>query len=172
MSATPELAELDAMLDATLAELGRRATADMDAGEGAVSFGVGTDDGGGRVRVRGDAAARLEGLLASLIDDHVIETGAGAARMRTRVGWRGDTSSELPRGVTAVQVAAHLAATAAALEDRTRRLHELALVLSAAGRIAAMIAVPGGAVMALPLAYECVRSLRRRRSESTSNQDR
>lgn len=151
MSAAPDLAELDAMLDATLDALGRRAAVDADGGE--VSFGVGDDVGG---------LARIEGLLAVFVDACVVETGEGSTRMRTRVGWRGDTISELPPGVTAAQVTAHVAATAAALEERARRLHGLAMVLGAAGRIAAMIAVPGGAVMALPLAYECVRDIHRR----------
>jgi len=115
--------------------------------------------------------AALDGLLAVFVDACVIETGEGPTRMRTRVGWRGDTTSELSPGVTATQVAAHVAATAAALEERARRLHALAMVLSAAGRISAMMVVPGGAVMALPLAYECVRDIHRRWSRSTSNQD-
>lgn len=159
MSAAPDLAELDAMLDATLDALGRRAAVDADGSE--VSFGVGGDVGG-LARVGRDAVTSIEGLLAVFVDACVVETGEGSTRMRTRVGWRGDTTSELPPGVTAAQVAAHVAATAAALEERARRLHGLAMVLGAASRIAAMIAVPGGAVMALPLAYECVRDIHRR----------
>jgi hypothetical protein len=155
----PDLTELDAMLDATLAELGRRAASDADGGE--VSFGVG-DGVGGLVRVGRDAVSRIEGLLAVFVDACEVETGEGPTRMRTRVGWRGDTTSELPPGVTATQVATHVAATAAALEERARRLHALAMVLGAAGRIAGMMAVPGGAVMALPLAYEHVRDIHRR----------
>lgn len=158
MSAAPDLAVLDAMLDAELDALGRRAASDADGDE--VSFGVG--DVAGLVRAGRDAVARLEGLLAVFVDTCVIETGEGPTRMRTRVGWRGDATTELPCGVTAEQVAAHVAATAAALEERARRLHAVAMVLRAAGRIAGMLTVPGGALMALPLAYEHVRDVQRR----------
>ncbi|MCA9709742.1 MAG: hypothetical protein KDK70_28140 [Myxococcales bacterium] len=165
MSTAPDLAEFDAMLDATLATLARRAAVDADGGE--VSFGVG-DDVGGIVRVGRDVVERLEDLLSIFVDDQVIETGEGPLRIRSRVSWRGDTTSELPPGVTAAQVAAHVAATVAVLEERARRLHGLAMMLSTAGRIAGMFAVPGGAVMVLPIAYECVRDLHRRWSGSRS----
>lgn len=214
MSTAPDLAELDAVLDTTLAALIRRAEVGTGADSGMVSFGVGEEGGaatpeveelwqmvalargqgsGGRTgegtdeamvsfeagegatsegaagmlaRIRRESSELVTGLLSALIDPHVIETGEGPTRIRTRVGWLGDTSTALARGVTPQLVAAHVAATAAELDTSAERLHVLAMVLSTASKIAAVIAAPGGAVMALPIAYKCVREAHRRWSAS------
>jgi hypothetical protein len=177
------LAELDAMLDARLSALARRAaTGDVSfSSPGApvdphtealwrlVEHARGEDD----EVVSFDAEAAPEGLLAragrelsALVADTlrdasqqaVIDTGPGP-RLRTRVGWGGDAVTVVGPGASAAEVSAHTAALAGALSSSAHRLRILTMVAVAAGKIAAIIAVPGAAVTALPIAYRCVRDV-------------
>ncbi|MCX4245233.1 hypothetical protein [Paraliomyxa miuraensis] len=196
-----ELAELDAMLDATLQALLRRANA-ADNGDGMVAFDVGEadveelwwmieqarDPAGlarddeapisfevgdadetheGRIaRLYRESAEKLDGLLSSLATPHVIETGEGPAYIRTRMGWLGDTRTETAPGVPASLLAAHVATTEASLTQSAHRMYVLAKIVSAAATIASAIAAPSGALMALPIAFKCVRDVHRRWSTS------
>ena len=192
--------QLNAMLDATLGALVRRARADAE-GEAYVSFCAGDDPAESEAdvlwrlveRARGDEArearplsfdaagaengqkdGQKNGLLAraqrectqligqvlgTLSHPIVVDTGEGGARIRTHVGWTGDVDTHLAREVTTAEVAAHAAAMEASLAASGRQLRMLTMIMAAASRIAAVIATPGAAVMALPIAYRCVRDL-------------
>jgi hypothetical protein len=174
------LGGLDAMVDARLVALERRAT------EGAVSFsfdGPAGDpelehlwqmvehargDGDEPVSFAGDAdeAPASEGLVArvarelmGIVRDASQQAVVSRPHVRTRVGWTGTVVTHAAPGLTAAEVEAHAAEVAAAVETSAHRLRLVSLVLVAAGKIAALIAVPGAAVTALPIAYRCVRDV-------------
>jgi hypothetical protein len=118
-----------------------------------------------------DAEAPSEGLLAragrelsQLVAEVLNEASQQAlvktgSRLRTRVSWTGDAVTVAGPAISAADVAEHAAELATALRSSAHRLRLLTLVLVAAGRIAAIIAVPGAAVTALPIAYQCVRDV-------------
>jgi len=137
--------------------------------EAMVSFGVGEDGEGTLARIRRESSELVDGLLSALAKPYVIETGEGPTRIRTRVGWLGDTSTDFARGVSSEVIAAHVATTEASLSTSAHRLHMLVMVVIAAGKIATVIATPGGAVMALPIAYKCVREVYKRWSASSAD---
>jgi hypothetical protein len=193
-----DLAELDAMLETTLAALRRRAEPDADGlvsfgvgdvgattevdqlwrlvehargggeddGESMVSFGAGEHDEGMLARAQRECSELIDGLLSSLAHPHVIETGEGRTRIRTRVGWLGDTSTHVESGAPSAELTAHVAALEASLTTSAHRMQLLAMVVTAASKIAAMIATPAGGVMALPIAYKCVQDIHQRWSAS------
>jgi hypothetical protein len=155
----PEVEELYRMVELARGQsIGERTGED----EAALGFAVGEDEHGMWARIRRESTEPFDGLLSVLASSHVIETGEGPTRIRTHVGWLGDTRTQLARGVTSELVAAHVSATQASLTQRAHRLHVLAMVLDAARRITEVIAAPSGAVIALPIAYKCVRAVHRR----------
>lgn len=158
VGATAEVDELWRMVESA-----RRGEGD---GESMVSFGAGEPDEGMLARARRKCSELINGLLSSLVHPHVIETGEGRARIRTRVGWLGDTSTYFESGVPQAELAAHVAALEASLTTSAHRMQLLAMVVTAASKIAAMIATPAGGVMALPIAYKCVRDIHQRWSAS------
>lgn len=180
---------LDAMLDARLQALERRASANVS-----FAVGGGSDDPGvdalwqlvEHARGMGDAPASVDvsfdlqgddqprppdGLLArashelSALVRAVLRDASQQAlvetegRLRTRVGWTGDAWTQVVPGVSAAEVAAHVAAVEAAVTASARRLRIVTLVASTAGKIAVLIAAPQAAVLALPIAYRCVRDV-------------
>lgn len=152
----PQIDELWQMIESA-----RTGATDPD-DDAMVSFGAGGSDEGMLARIGRESSELVDGLLWSLANPHVIETGEGPTRVRTSVGWLGDTSTHIGRGVTPEVIAAHVAATEASLTTSAHRLRMLAMVVTAAGRISAVIATPGGGLMALPIAYKCVREVYQR----------
>ena len=159
-TAPPGLEELWQMIEC-VRERGSGLGTDADE-EAMVSFGVGEDGDGMPARIRNESSELVDGLFSDLAKPYVIVTGEGPARIRTRVGWLGDASTELTRSVTSEVIAAHVAATETSLSTSAIRLRMLVMVVIAAGKIATMIATPAGAVMALPIAYKCVREVYQR----------
>jgi len=170
------------MLDARLAALERRAVGDVSfdsAGPGAdpatealwrlvehargeddepVSFDAESFSGGLLARASHELSALVADVLRDASQQAVVETGAGP-RLRTRVGWMGDAVTVVGPAISTAEIDAHAVALAAALSASARRLRLLTLVAVAASKIATIIAVPGAAVTALPIAYRCVREV-------------
>lgn len=123
---------------------------------------AGVEDGqkdGLLARAQRECTQLIGQVLGTLSHPIVVDTGEGGARIRTHVGWTGDVDTHLAREVTTAEVAAHAAAMEASLAASGRQLRMLTMIMAAASRIAAVIATPGAAVMALPIAYRCVRDL-------------
>lgn len=142
---------------ASLADLiaGARAADD----EAALQFSVG--DGGG---LFGDLRREFNEFVAGVWRDlthlAIVDTAAGErVACHTRIGWTGDTLHFVAPGTPRERVLAHEAAVRAAVAASVGRVRLLVTIAAAAGKIAAMIATPGAAVMALPVAYKCVRDL-------------
>jgi hypothetical protein len=90
----------------------------------------------------------------------VVDSVAGErVECHTRIGWTGDTIHFVATGTPRERVLAHDAAVRAAVTASVGRVRLLVMIAAAAGKITAMIATPGAAVMALPVAYKCVRDL-------------
>ena len=71
----------------------------------------------------------------------------------------GDTICCVAPGTPRERVLVHDAAVRAAVTASVGRIRLLVTIAGAAGKIATMIATPGAAVMALPVAYKCVRDM-------------
>lgn len=188
MSRHAEFAELDAIVDARLSALARRARAEADAdvsfttsGEASStepdelwrlialarnqddqqfqSFTTDPPDAGQEDQALHGCSQLLQRALGTLIYGHYVETGEGASRIRTQIDWTGDMNTYLLPGVSPTDQAAHAAAMEDALAKSIRLVRLSAIILIAAGRIAALIATPGAALAALPIAYRCVRDI-------------
>ncbi len=134
-----------------------RASDDPDA---ALDFSAEARDGGPLAELRRDFAAFIRGVWRDLRHLAVVDTGGeGQVQVHTRIGWTGDTISVIAGDVGVAQLDAHGAAVRAAVLATTRRIRLLTTMATTATKIAAMIASPSGAVMALPLAYKLVREM-------------
>lgn len=180
MSVDLDFADLDARIDARLAALTRRAGSGMsfasdpdDPGDdlaqlldlartpggdatGVLHFAADGDDGGSLARARRECAAFFRDVWRELSSLAVVRTGEVAY---SRVGWTGDATTALARDIAPAEAAAHAAAVDTALRSCLHRLRLLTTIAAAASRIAALIATPGAGVMALPVAYRCVRDV-------------
>ncbi|MCB9752323.1 MAG: hypothetical protein H6713_20405 [Myxococcales bacterium] len=183
-----ELVQLDALLDARLTALARRgedglvafAVDERDAALDELMTlitlargderGMAVFDAGGAERREPGGAGRLARLqrefrafvtraLRGVSRLAVVESGEEAARVRTRVGWTGDLETVVGPDVSAELLRAHASAVARALATTLLRVRLLTMMTSAAGKIAALLVTPGAAVMALPIAYRCVRDV-------------
>jgi hypothetical protein len=126
----------------------------------AVSFGF-TDSFGGKL---GEAMAEFDALLEQvnreLLNFAWVETAiAGKLIARTSVKWGGDASTFWIEGIQSEQMTLHQRSLKTAIETRSMRLRMVALVTSGAIRVSAMLATPGGQLMALPIAYKYIRAI-------------
>lgn len=116
-------------------------------------------------------APEREGLLASARREcaqflrTTLDAVTSAANVRsgtrvhTRVGWAGSANTLVVSGVSEAEVASHMAAVQTSLTRSGERLRVLTAIVTAASRIAAIIATPTAAVTALPVAYRCVKDV-------------
>ncbi len=140
---------------ASLADLIASARAADD--EAALHFSAG---GGLFDDLRREFNAFVAGVWRDLTHLAVVDTAAGErVECHTRIGWTGDTTCFVAPGTPRERVLVHDAAVRAAVTVSVGRIRLLVTIAGAAGKIAAMIATPGAAVMALPVAYKCVRDL-------------
>lgn len=146
MSTNPELDALEAMLDELLE------------GE-AVSFALEGDDQGMLARARRECTALLHDVMQRVSHPLTVETGVERFRIRTHMGWTGDVTTVVALGTPAATLAAHLAALQATAATSLHRLRLLTMIVTATGKVAATIATPGAALLALPIAYRCVREI-------------
>ncbi len=117
------------------------------------------------------APSEGEGLLASARREcaqflrATLEKVTSAASVRseagvhTRIGWAGDATTLVRHGLSEAEVDRHLTAVQASVTRSGERLRVLTAIVTAAGRIAAIIATPTAAVTALPVAYRCVKDV-------------
>ncbi|MCA9651360.1 MAG: hypothetical protein H6712_10705 [Myxococcales bacterium] len=174
------LAELDQHLDARLDSLRRRAeagdalsfaapgTAEDDElwelvrianGDDTESLSFAAGEEGRLARARRELQELLERAVDSVTQLAVTDSRAGSSRAHTRVGWTGTITTHVDGGAPAALLRAHAAAVEGAVSRSLLRLELLTRIAVAAGRIARLLTNPGSAVMALPIAYRCVRDL-------------
>ena len=74
----------------------------------------------------------------------------------TIVGWTGDTRTVWGAGAAPARLAWHTRSMALALASRAMLLRTFFLVTQDAAKLSVLLAVPGGAVLALPVAWKFV----------------
>ena len=110
--------------------------------------------------LRREFAEFVAGVWRDLTHLAIVDTAAGErVACHTRIGWTGDTICCVAPGTPRERVLVHDAAVRAAVTASVGRIRLLVTIAGAAGKIATMIATPGAAVMALPVAYKCVRDM-------------
>lgn len=132
-------------LDANLDQIARRAV------NAQVSFGAGTEDDAGAAKV-------LERLGNALTRLAWVETQVdGALVGRSAIGWTNKTETFWHSSAGAGSLELHSRSLSAAVTSRLALLRLAVITARAAVKIAAMTALPGGAVAALPLAWKTIR---------------
>lgn len=123
-----------------------------------VSFGWRETAAGGRAQVAERCQAFLERLAQQLAHYAWVETRReGRLLACTVAGWSGDARTIWRAGVVQPQMVVHHRSLALAMESRQRLLETLALVARNAVRLArlpVLLSLPGGAILALPLAWK------------------
>lgn len=125
-----------------------------------LSFAVGDVGEEGRLdRARRELSELVDRVMESLTSLAVVDTSHGSSRAKTRVGWTGDVTTFVAPGTSPEVVRAHAATVEASLNRSMLRLRLFTSITAAAGRLAAVLTTPASAVMALPIAYRCVRDV-------------
>jgi hypothetical protein len=124
--------------------------------------GVSSARWGGRSDGLGAAAREARAFLAQVAGSWTgfarVETSfGGAACARTRVGWLGDFETVWPAGIGPDRAGMHRTALALALATRTAWLRLAQELVGGGVRLGALIAGPGGWLLAVPAAWRFVR---------------
>jgi hypothetical protein len=125
-----------------------------------VSFGLAESLGGKLTEVKAEFNSLLEQVNRELLNFAWVETAVkGQLIARSTVKWGGDAATFWVEGINNQQMALHQRSLKTAIETRNMRLRMVALVTSGAIRVSAMLATPGGQLMALPIAYKYIRAI-------------
>lgn len=140
---------------ASLADIDRGAAGENATGE--VSFGL-TEDLSGAWQA---AESQFQALIAQIDRDVLhfawVETNISNQLIaRTTVDWSGDAQTIWMQSVSDRQIALHQRALYITTQTRNLRLRLFVTVTSGAAKMAALMATPGGAVLALPAMYQYV----------------
>lgn len=110
--------------------------------------------------VKGAGAQFLQGtdqLLRLLVHFAWVETQVeGDLLARTVVDWTGDSNTAWGQELSAEQFQLHQRSLRLALASRTTLLRIFIIVTQSAAKISALVATPGGALLALPAAWKFV----------------
>ncbi len=130
-----------------------------------VSFGWRETVGGGLAQAAERCEAFLERLAQQLAYYAWVETRQqGQVLAWTASGWSGDARTTWLAGVGPLQMALHHRSLALAMDSRLRLLETLAFISRNAVRLAklpVLLSLPGGALLALPLAWRFVDDVRK-----------
>jgi len=128
------------------------------------SYGLREVVGGELTQAAERFQAFLDRLAQQLAHYAWVETRSqGQLLACTVVGWRGDTRTHWQEGITPSKTALHRRTVGLALGSRLRLLETLAFVSRNALRLAklpVLLGIPGGAILALPLAWNFVNDVR------------
>lgn len=129
---------------------------------GAVSFGVGGDEGGEVAEAQDRFKAFVQQVQDAVGNYAVVETRLERTLIaRTSVSWTGDLRSLLAPGIPAEQEALHRRSLQLAMRSRASLLRTFAVVMRGAAIVALMASSPLGAARALPAAWRFVDDLLR-----------
>jgi len=129
----------------------------LEAGEPAVSFGLGDEAATEWKRATRQFQATVERLLQLVVPTAWVETQVQECLVaRTAVGWTGGLHTVWHEQVSAAHVALHQRALALALASRDTLLRTFALAVRGALTLSILLATPGGAVLALPAAWRFI----------------
>lgn len=144
-------------------ELGRL-LGDLGTDPQTTSFGIGDRARSGLAEAGQQFGAYLERLEQQLSHFAWVEThSAGRLVARTAVDWTGSVETQWYGRVTATHTVMHRRTLGLALQSRHSLLRTLAVVTRNAIRLAklpVLLTTPGGALLALPLAWRFIQDLR------------
>ncbi len=126
---------------------------------GAVSFGVlpgGMDWAEAEDKFRNVLARVTQSLAYYAFVETQIE---GRLLCRTTLGWSSDTETVWQTGITAEQLALHLRALELSVQSRANLMRTMALTVESAVKISVLLALPGGALLALPAAWKFINAV-------------
>jgi hypothetical protein len=108
-------------------------------------------------RVTQQFQASVERLLQFVVHNAWVETHVQECLVaRTAVGWTGDLQTVWYEQVSAAHAAFHQRALALALASRETLLRTVALAARGALTLSILLGTPGGAVLALPVAWRFI----------------
>ena len=132
--------------------------------EAPAGYGLREAAGGGLTQAAERFQAFLDGLAQQLAHYAWVETRSqGQLLACTVVGWTGDTRTHWLEGIAPSKMAMHRRAVALAMDSRLRLLETLAFISGNALRLArlpVLLSLPGGAILALPLAWKFIDDVR------------
>jgi hypothetical protein len=138
------------------------ALADLSAGQekGLVSFGLAESLGGGWDKVQEQFQAFADRFQRMFVYLAWVESRQeGRLLGQTVVGWSGDCHTVWGAAVTQEQMALHFQSLQTALLSRINLLSTLTIAVQGAVKLSALLATPGGAILALPVVWKYVRQL-------------
>lgn len=140
---------------ARLLDLARGAGHDEDAALNFAADAAAATEGP-LARARRECAAFLHQVWREVTSLALVRTGELAV---TRVTWTGSATLVFVPDASAQDLGRHHDSVVVALRAASDRLRLVTMIAATASKIAAMIAIPGAAVTALPVAYRCVRDI-------------
>jgi len=130
---------------------------EIRSGVPAVSFGLADKIDAGLDKVAGEFRDFVDGLVRQLAHYAWVETHIeGRLVCRTAIGWSGDAVNLFQTETDHDILALHQQSLNLAIESRGALIKSLGLVAQGAAKLAALLSVPGGAVLALPAAWKFI----------------
>ena len=128
--------------------------------QGGVSFGIIEDASAVLEQAKEKFAALLAQVNHEMLHFAWVETKiAGQLIARTEVGWSGDVTTIWHNLTPAEQIALHGRTLEIVTRTRNLKLRLLITVTGGAAKMAALMAAPGGAVLAIPAMYQFVTTI-------------
>ncbi len=122
-----------------------------------VSFGMSEEFSGALAEAKSRLDALVEQVNREVLHFIWVETQVdGRLVGRTMIDWSGDAQTWWSAGVTDEQAALHQSTLRIAAQTRNLKLRLFSTVTSGAAKVAALMATPGGAVLALPAVFQYV----------------
>jgi hypothetical protein len=146
------------------------AETDRDAA-GGISFGIGDLTS----QAWQSARAQFDALIAQIDRDVLhfawVETDvAGQLIARTTIDWSGDTQTVFDAGISSNMAGLHENTLKTVTRTRQLRLRLFVTIASGSAKVAALLASPGGALLALPSVYQYVTQIAAQAGELQSIQ--
>lgn len=128
-----------------------------EGGPEGISFGLIEQASGALGRAKEKFETLLEQVNHEVLHFAWVETKiAGQLIARTEVGWSGDSTTVWNDATSAERISLHRRTLEVVSQTRQLKLRLLLTITSGAAKVAALMAAPGGAVLALPAVYQYV----------------
>jgi hypothetical protein len=130
------------------------------AGPEGVSFGIGEPVSEAWAAAKAQFEALLEQVDREVLHFAWVETKvAGLLVARTSVDWTGDATTVWTDGISDEQMSLHHRTLNVAAQTRNIKMRLFFTVAGGATKMAALMATPGGVVLALPAVYQYVKQI-------------
>ena len=127
------------------------------AGSGTVSFGVGEEMSGALEKAKASFEAFAQSISREMLHFAWVETQVESELIaRTSVRWSGNSHTLYNAGITPPQVVQHGQSLHLASASRSLKIRMFTTIATGAVKLTTLLASGGGAVLALPMAYQYV----------------